>query len=282
MDEKKTSLYDVHVKYGGKMVPFAEYLLPVQYEGYGVIREHMAVRRDCGLFDVSHMGEILCEGEGALDNLNYLLTNDFTNMRDGQARYSPMCNENGGVVDDLIVYKFRDNHYFIRVTARREVFWINPYRVSFAKAQERLDFTMADIEEAQARLLRFAPFLAGCFPELQKTGGIIESPLQDIPAMAESLWDGCGAGEGEPLRHGRMLMKQDSELAVAGSVKARGGIHEVLAATEELALKAGILKETDDYSVLLKHRDFFSRYTMQVGSTGNLGLSIGIMSAAIG
>lgn len=74
MDEKKTSLYDVHVRYGGKMVPFAGYLLPVQYEGYGVIQEHMAVRRDCGLFDVSHMGEILCEGEGALDNLNYLLT----------------------------------------------------------------------------------------------------------------------------------------------------------------------------------------------------------------
>lgn len=169
-----------------------------------------------------------------------------------------------------------------RVTAQREAFWINPHRVSFAKAKESLDFTMADIEEAQARLLRFAPFLEGCFPELQKTGGIIESPLQDIPAMAESLWEGCGAGEGEPLRHGRMLMKLDSELAVAGSVKARGGIYEVLAATEELALKAGLLKETDDYSVLLKHRDFFSHYTMQVGSTGNLGLSIGIMSAAIG
>lgn len=117
MEELKTPLYETHVKYGGKMVPFAGYLLPVQYEGYGVIKEHMAVRKDCGLFDVSHMGEILCEGEGALENLNYLLTNDFTNMRDGQARYSPMCNENGGVVDDLIVYKVRDNHYFIVVNA---------------------------------------------------------------------------------------------------------------------------------------------------------------------
>ena len=169
-----------------------------------------------------------------------------------------------------------------RVKARREAFWINPGRVSFAEAKKSLDFTMADIEDAQARLLRFAPFLAGCFPELQKTGGIIESPLQDIPAMAESLWESCGADKEGPLRHGRVLMKLDSELAVAGSVKARGGIYEVLAATEELALKAGLLKETDDYSVLLKHRDFFSRYTMQVGSTGNLGLSIGIMSAAIG
>ena len=169
-----------------------------------------------------------------------------------------------------------------RIKACGEVFWINPGRVSFAEAKNSLDFTMADIEDAQARLLRFAPFLAGCFPELKKTGGIIESPLQDIPAMAESLWEGCGADMEEPIRHGRMLIKLDSGLAVAGSVKARGGIYEVLAATEELALKAGLLKETDDYSILLKHRDFFSRYTMQVGSTGNLGLSIGIMSAAIG
>lgn len=114
--EQKTPLYDTHVKYGGKMVPFAGYLLPVQYEG-GVISEHMAVRTACGLFDVSHMGEITCIGTDALENLNRMLTNDFTDMADGQARYSPMCYEDGGVVDDLIVYKVRDNHYFIVVNA---------------------------------------------------------------------------------------------------------------------------------------------------------------------
>lgn len=114
--ELKTPLYDVHVKYGGKIVPFAGYLLPVQY-GTGVIKEHMAVRTACGLFDVSHMGEITCIGKDALRNLNALLTNDYSAMYDGQARYSPMCNENGGVVDDLIVYKVRDEHYFIVVNA---------------------------------------------------------------------------------------------------------------------------------------------------------------------
>ena len=88
--ELKTPLYDAHVKAGGKMVPFAGYILPVQYKA-GVIKEHMAVRQEAGLFDVSHMGEILCEGEKALENLQHLLTNDFTNMVDGQARYSPMC-----------------------------------------------------------------------------------------------------------------------------------------------------------------------------------------------
>lgn len=114
--ELKTPLYEAHVKAGGKMVPFAGYILPVQYET-GVIKEHMAVRTQAGLFDVSHMGEITCKGKDALANLEKLLTNRFDNMADGQARYSPMCNENGGTVDDLIVYKKGDNDYFIVVNA---------------------------------------------------------------------------------------------------------------------------------------------------------------------
>jgi aminomethyltransferase len=114
--EKKTSLYDTHVKYGGKIVPFAGYLLPVQYQA-GVIKEHMAVRTACGLFDVSHMGEITCVGTDALKNLNQIITNDYTTMYDGQARYGMMCYENGGVVDDLIVYKIKDDHYLIVVNA---------------------------------------------------------------------------------------------------------------------------------------------------------------------
>lgn len=115
--ELKTPLYEAHVKAGGKIVPFAGFLLPVQYEQSGVIKEHMAVRTEAGLFDVSHMGEVLCKGKDALANLQKILTNNFENMVDGQARYSLMCNENGGVVDDLIVYKKGDNDYFIVVNA---------------------------------------------------------------------------------------------------------------------------------------------------------------------
>ena len=88
----KTPLYHIHTALGGKMVPFAGYLLPVQYPA-GLIKEHMTVRTQCGLFDVSHMGEILLTGPDAVKNLNHLLTNDYTHMDDGQARYSPMCNE---------------------------------------------------------------------------------------------------------------------------------------------------------------------------------------------
>lgn len=114
--ELKTPLYETHLSIKGKMVPFAGYLMPVQYE-HGILAEHKAVREQCGLFDVSHMGEIVCSGKDALLNINYLLSNDFTEMEAGSCRYSPMCNEQGGVVDDLIVYKLNDEAYFIVVNA---------------------------------------------------------------------------------------------------------------------------------------------------------------------
>ena len=84
----KTPLYDTHVKYKGKIVPFAGYLLPVQYDK-GVIEEHMAVRTKCGLFDVSHMGEVICKGPDALKNLNMLLTNDYTGHGRGPGQVQP-------------------------------------------------------------------------------------------------------------------------------------------------------------------------------------------------
>ncbi len=116
MSELKTPLYDVHVEEGGKIVPFAGYLLPVQYES-GVITEHMAVRQACGLFDVSHMGEFTVSGPTALATLNHLLTNDFTNMTLGRVRYSVLCYEDGGCVDDLVVYKFGEESYLVVVNA---------------------------------------------------------------------------------------------------------------------------------------------------------------------
>ncbi|GHV29996.1 aminomethyltransferase [Synergistales bacterium] len=121
----KTPLYDCHVDLGGRMVEFAGYMLPVQYTG--VIAEHKAVRAHAGLFDVSHMGELLISGRGALDNLQRILTNDFRNMKDGQARYTLMCTDEGGVVDDLLVYKKGDGHYLLAVNAsnrRKDADWI--------------------------------------------------------------------------------------------------------------------------------------------------------------
>ena len=114
--EKKTPLYDTQVVLGGKMVPYAGYQMPVQY-GTGLIEEHLAVRNRCGLFDVSHMGELIIEGKNALKNIQHLLSNNIAGMEMGQVRYSPMCNETGGIVDDLLVYYLGENRYLLVVNA---------------------------------------------------------------------------------------------------------------------------------------------------------------------
>ncbi len=132
--ELKTHLYDCHVKAAGKIVPFAGYLLPVQYET-GVITEHMAVRNAAGLFDVSHMGEVLIKGKDALANVQRLVTNDCRNMYDGQVKYSPMCNEDGGVVDDLLIYQKNKEEYLIVINAAnryKDVEWMKSHLIGEA------------------------------------------------------------------------------------------------------------------------------------------------------
>ena len=166
-----------------------------------------------------------------------------------------------------------------RVAAAEEVLWVNPKLQPAKEGLTKTELGMDDIADAAARLDRFAPFIQACFPETAPRKGLIESPLTAIPNMKALLEERFGA-----VIPGKLLLKQDSHLAIAGSVKARGGIYEVLKHTEELAMEAGLLKETDDYAKLAspEMREFFSKYTVQVGSTGNLGLSIGIASAAVG
>ena len=98
---KKTALYDKHVSLGAKIVPFAGFEMPVQYSG--VTEEHFAVREKAGLFDVSHMGQFFIEGAGAKDLLQFVTTNNVDVLENGKAQYSCLPNENGGIVDDLIV-----------------------------------------------------------------------------------------------------------------------------------------------------------------------------------
>lgn len=158
--------------------------------------------------------------------------------------------------------------------AAKETFWCNDALRPFAEVEQEMG--RADIADAAARLQRFAPFIQKAFPETVEEQGIIESPLREIAATKEGM-KALGA-----VPEGRLFLKMDSHLAVAGSVKARGGIYEVLKHTEEIALAEGLLGEDGDYAKLTDHRDVFAGYTVQVGSTGNLGLSIGITSAAVG
>lgn len=166
-----------------------------------------------------------------------------------------------------------------KIADNQEVVWVNPDKVSFEESVKNCELSMKDIDDAEERLKRFAPFIMKCFPETKDRNGIIESVLTDIPAMKDRINQKYGSG-----LQGRLLLKQDSHLAIAGSVKARGGIYEILKHTEDLAIEAGMLSKEDDYSCLAepRFRKFFSQYKVQVGSTGNLGMSIGIMSAAVG
>src|ERR671934_3091029 len=111
----RTPLYERHVELGARLVPFAGWEMPVQYEG--VISEHLAVRHDCGVFDVSHMGELEVEGPRAGELLQSLLSNDLDRIGVGEAQYTLLTNERGGIVDDLIVYKRDPERYLLIVNA---------------------------------------------------------------------------------------------------------------------------------------------------------------------
>ena len=150
-----------------------------------------------------------------------------------------------------------------------EIFWINDKLDN----NKPIPYTKADIDDAEARLLRFAPYIKKAFPETEEANGIIESPIVKIPQMAKKL-----DVENE------LYLKMDANLPISGSVKARGGIYEVLKYAEEIAIKQGLLDLDDDYSKLAddQFKKLFSQYSVAVGSTGNLGLSIGIISAKLG
>lgn len=181
---------------------------------------------------------------------------------------------------------------------RQESTWANPRLTPSAQALPDVGLTRADVAAASARLRRFAPYLAQVFPDTAAAGGLIESPLQRAPALQAALARHLGPAH----LPGQLWLKLDSQLPVSGSIKARGGIYEVLQHAESLAIAHGLLPPLTDavddaaadtadnptraqaYRQLASPaaRAFFGRYRIAVGSTGNLGLSIGLMGATLG
>lgn len=145
------------------------------------------------------------------------------------------------------------------------IYWENPHKKLWVEAEIDLSITTALIDDAEQRLLRFAPYFEVIAPETSKQQGLIESPLVETTDA-------------------RLYLKRDDLLPIAGSIKARGGIHEVLKIAEKLAIQHDLILKTKDYSQFAeeKFRSLFSKHEIIVGSTGNLGLSIGIMSAKLG
>ena len=158
-----------------------------------------------------------------------------------------------------------------------ETAWLNPDKQPFEQAKAACPLGMADIEDAAARLERFAPYLCRGLPRdsprATASSSLLSAPIPAMQKVLEETSDTAIAGQ--------VWIKLDSHLPISGSIKARGGIYEVLKTAEDIALQSGMLHLTDDYAVLDTEpfRELFSRYSIAVGSTGNLGLSIGIMSA---
>jgi len=149
--ERKTPLFGEHERSGGKIVPFGGYLLPVQYST-GVIAEHMAVRTKAGLFDVSHMAELMMEGPDAAANIQRLCTTDISSMTDGQVKYAMMCNEKGGIVDDLVICRMRPDKYMLVVNAgnhAKDAAWVESHLTG--------DLMYSDISESMAQIALQGP-----------------------------------------------------------------------------------------------------------------------------
>lgn len=178
------------------------------------------------------------------------------------------------------INKLKNDYPLVRdLVDLKEVVWFNPNVTSTDQGLPYVGLTQNDVMNAQARLQRFAPYLMKAFPETASTEGIIESAVVDIPQMKEALEKRYNT-----LIEGQLRLKKDSHLPISGSIKARGGIYEVLTHAEKLAIEAGLLTTEDNYEKLFsdEFRKFFSQYSIAVGSTGNLGMSIGIMSAKLG
>lgn len=168
-EAKKTPLYEVHQKYGGRMVEFGGWLLPVQYSG--IKEEHQAVRTKAGLFDVSHMGEVMVEGVEALPFLQRLVTNDVARLASGQVQYTPMCYLDGGTVDDLLIYKYGEETYLLVVNA--------------ANIQKDWDWILKNAQDFKVKLTNRSDEIA----QLALQGPLAEdilakltaAPLKEIP-----------------------------------------------------------------------------------------------------
>ncbi len=147
------------------------------------------------------------------------------------------------------------------------------------KQDENAVLTQNDIDDAWERLRRFASYVKSAFPETEKTGGIIDSPVESVPEMKKAL-----EAKENIVISGNLYVKRDDSLAVCGSLKARGGIYTVFKYAEDIAIKSGMLKTTDDYAVLNteKFKELFSKHKISVGSTGNLGMSIGLSGSKLG
>jgi aminomethyltransferase len=214
---KRTPLYEAHVAAGAKLVPFAGWEMPVEYEG--IRPEHLTVRSACGVFDVSHMGEIETEGPGAVELLQRLLSNDVSKIEIGGAQYSVLCREDGGALDDLFTYRLGDDRYLTVTNAanhERDFEWFEAHAVEFdVEVRDRIEaYAMLAVQGPEAREIvgsladrelpaRFhtAELTVGGAPALVcGTGYTGEDGVEILmaPDHATTVWDAVVGGGASP------------------------------------------------------------------------------------
>lgn len=184
------------------------------------------------------------------------------------------------IVSEKINKLLQEVPYLKEVADCKAVLLTNQSKPEFKVASTRTKFTKADVNDAEARLARFAPFIMLAFPETKSAEGLIESGITDVEGLKEMLETYY-----DTKIEGQLWLKRDDQLPIAGTIKARGAIYEVLKHAEELALEHGLLSTwDDDYTKFASQsfKDFFSNYRIVVGTTGNLGISVGVMGAKLG
>jgi aminomethyltransferase len=182
--QKKTALYDEHVKRGAKMVPFAGWLMPVQYTS--IVNEHQAVRENVGMFDISHMGQLIVDGGDARGWLNTMLTNNIDKLEVGQGQYTFLLNDRGGIIDDLIAYRIDDKKFLLVVNASctdQDLAWLNEHVHGDVKIDNRsANFGGVAIQ---------GPKVAELFVNLPARNHIVDLELEGIPiSMARTGYTG--------------------------------------------------------------------------------------------
>ena len=228
---KRTPLYDAHVAAGAKLVDFAGWEMPVQYEG--VRQEHVAVRTGCGVFDVSHMGEIETSGPGALDLLQRLLSNDVSKIDVGGAQYSVLCRDDGGVLDDLFTYRLADDRYLTVTNAsnhERDLAW-------FVEHAEGHDAEVGDAIDRWAMLAVQGPDARPIAARLFEG---------ELPQRMRTATLGIAAGDGDALVCGtgytgeegvEVLCAPDAAPAMWGALLEAGAVPAGLGARDTLRLE---------------------------------------------
>jgi aminomethyltransferase len=230
---RRTPLYAAHVAAGAKLVPFAGFQMPVQYSG--VREEHLAVREGCGVFDVSHMGEIETTGPGALELLQRLLSNDVAKLEVGDAQYSVLCRDDGGVLDDLFTYRLSDDRYLTVTNAAnhaRDLAWFREHAGGFdAEVRDRLDdYAMLAVQGPEARGI-VAGLVEGELPPRMRTADL---PLAGDLGAGEALVCGTGYTGEDGVE---VLIEPGLAVSVWGEVLDAGATPAGLGARDTLRLE---------------------------------------------